>query len=462
MLKDTETKKYSLQPPDSQTNIKNLKECNMNIFKKPIPTFSKQNSHLINQQIAFPFEINEDPSPFKKQGSFTLKESYSPISVPNLENNEKEIERNNQIIKSPYYSKNFGEELKRKKSIHPPQEKIENLPEKNENIPNNIKKNTNVKIYTKRVIKSKKCDVETLEYVLRTKFANNHKTNMDEYIKKVGLNENTKVFCCNTQDDYIRRALLNFGWYENKNVNSYFFDLKWVYMDNENDYKFLIDGQFYNHFQNNKELTTKISLTNNMKQFCEYGINFDEFYPRCYDLGSNKEMREFVADFEQTNMMILLKKHIKYFKTKCPLLIKEVKKELIIKDQKRKEKTEKEIMWKKFKKKPKNIIKNCNFQNEKKNPNFMVNITLLQMALSYFKTVYDQIINFIDEGKHYDLNMIDKKFKEELMNYSKINIPYDEVPLANKVCRFIISNHIKKFRKKMDLMRVIGKHLTKN
>ena len=76
-------------------------------------------------------------------------------------------------------------------------------------------------------------------------------------------------------------------------------------MDNESDYKGLIEGQYYNHFQNNKELTTKIGLTNNLKEFCEYGANFDQFYPRCYDLGNNKELMEFTADFEHTNMMIL-------------------------------------------------------------------------------------------------------------------------------------------------------------
>ena len=327
-----------------------------------------------------------------------------------------------QMINSPYYSKNQQNE-----------EQIKNIKnmktkEKSDRTPKDGPKQ-----YNTRIIKSKRCDVDTLEYVLRTKFSNSHKTNMEEYIKKVGLSENTKVFCCNTQDEHMRRALLNFGWYENKNINSFFFDLKWVYMDNENDYKFLIDGQFYNHFQNNKELTTKIGLTNNLKDFCEYGIYFDQFYPRCYDLGNNKDMIEFTADYEHTNMMILLKKHIKYFKMKRKEIIKEINKELIIKEEKQKVKNQKEIMIKMIRRKPKNIFKACSYNEDTKKKDFLVNIHLIHIAICYFKTLYRQIKNYIDEGKHYDLSTIDKKFKLELMNYSKTSPPYEVVFDTEKV-----------------------------
>lgn len=246
---------------------------------------------------------------------------------------------------------------------------------------------------------------------------------MEEYIKKVGLAEKTKVFCCNTQDEHIRRALLNLGWFENKNNNSFFFDLKWVYMDNEQDYKFLIDGQFYNHFQNNKEITTKIGLSNNLKAFCEYGVNFDCFYPRCYDLGNDKELYEFVADFEHTNMMILLKKHIKYFKIKALKVIEEIKQELRKKEEKFQKSDKKVIFLKMQRKKPKNYFKNYVFHEENnKNPDFLVNIHLIQIAVCYYRTLYQQIKNFIDEGRNYDFSNIDKKYKEDLMEYSKYNL----------------------------------------
>lgn len=231
----------------------------------------------------------------------------------------------------------------------------------------------------------------------------------------------------------MRRALLNFGWYENKNSNSSFFDLKWLYMDNESDYKGLIDGQYYNHFQNNKELTTKIGLTNNLKEFCEYGANFDQFYPRCYDLGNNKELMEFTADFEHTNMMILLKKHIRYFKSRINYL-KEIKHEIKKKVEHKKTRNDKEIIMRMNRKKPKHIFKAACFNENVKNKDFIINMNLMQIAVCYYKTLYHQIKTFIDEGKHYyDLSTIDKKFKEELMNYSKLNPPYDPIPESEKV-----------------------------
>jgi len=247
-----------------------------------------------------------------------------------------------------------------------------------------------------------------------------------------------KVFCCNTQDEHMRRALLNLGWYENKNITSSFFDLKWMYMDNESDYKFLIEGQFYNHFQNNKELTTKIGLTNNLKDFSEYGANFDQFYPRCYDLGNNKEMIEFSADFEHTNMMILLKKHIKYFKTRCRGVLKEISKEIKKNIENKKTRTEKEVLMKMNRRKPKHIFKTSIFNETNKNKEFLINLNLMQIAMCYYKTLYNQIKNFIDEGKHYyDLSTIDRKFKEDLMNYSKLNPPFDPIPELEKVIIYL-------------------------
>ena len=327
-MKENDIKKYSLK--NEQINQTNT---NINKTRNSI----KPNTCIIlkNQQNL------ENNSPFLQEiDDKVTKSTFSPKNVYN-DQRETPKDLSNKLINSPYYSKTVQAEE---------QAQIIKIKEKTE-----VKTGRDpIKQYNTRIIKSKKCDIETLEYVLRTKFTNNHKVNMEEYIKKVGLNENTKVFCCNTQDEHLRRALLNLGWYENKNINSFFFDLKWVYIDNENDYKFLIDGQFYNHFQNNKELTTKIGLTNNLKEFSEYGVNFDEFYPRCYDLGNDKDLMEFSADFEHTNMMILLKKHIKYFKLKKKNLIKEIKMELKINEEKKKTRNDKVILMKMIKRKPKN------------------------------------------------------------------------------------------------------------
>ena len=74
------------------------------------------------------------------------------------------------------------------------------------------------------------------------------------------------------------------------------------------------------------------------------------------------------------------------------------------------------------------------FNENLKNKDFIINMNLMQIAVCYYKTLYHQIKTFIDEGKHYyDLSTIDKKFKEELMNYSKVNPPYEPIPESEKV-----------------------------
>ena len=45
-------------------------------------------------------------------------------------------------------------------------------------------------------------------------------------------------------------------------------------------------NQWYNHFPNNRELTTKAGLCKNLWTFCmlDYELQIQNFFPRCYDL----------------------------------------------------------------------------------------------------------------------------------------------------------------------------------
>ena len=61
----------------------------------------------------------------------------------------------------------------------------------------------------------------------------------------------------NSRDFHIRRALLKGGWVENKVQSSMFHNLKYSYKDEPVDYKIMRDGMFFNHFENNREITTK-------------------------------------------------------------------------------------------------------------------------------------------------------------------------------------------------------------
>ena len=92
------------------------------------------------------------------------------------------------------------------------------------------------------------------------------------------------------------------------------FDLLWDVYDNGEVYDMLGDSQFYNHFPNNSELTTKSGLAKNlMANISQASIHPDLYFPRSYDFGESKQIDEFTQDFYKTALMSSLKKHVEYF-----------------------------------------------------------------------------------------------------------------------------------------------------
>ena len=83
--------------------------------------------------------------------------------------------------------------------------------------------------------------------------------------------------------------------------------------DTESDYQNLKPGQLFNHFPNNRELTTKAGLCKNIKISAVSGIAVDTFFPRCYDLSD--VLDEFVADYEKTAVENIIKNHSTYFQS---------------------------------------------------------------------------------------------------------------------------------------------------
>ena len=56
---------------------------------------------------------------------------------------------------------------------------------------------------------------------------------MRTFLKRHGYEGEDKiVFILNSRDNYIKRAALKRGWFENPIPNSQFFDIKWDYIDN--------------------------------------------------------------------------------------------------------------------------------------------------------------------------------------------------------------------------------------
>lgn len=158
---------------------------------------------------------------------------------------------------------------------------------------------------------------ENIDALLKNRTSLDFEKLMEEYNKRKGLDENTKVFILNSQDDHIRRILKQKGWSENKHLTSSAFHFKWSYTDSEADYKSLKPGQMFNHFQNNRELTTKSGLSKNLRSVDRYGVDIDTFFPRCYDLGIQAQVEEFKVDYKKQEIYNTVKRHAEYFmKTK--------------------------------------------------------------------------------------------------------------------------------------------------
>jgi len=80
------------------------------------------------------------------------------------------------------------------------------------------------------------------------------------------------------------------------------------------EYNNLRTFQFYNHFSNSRELTTKQGLNKNLYSILAHDKNVYEWYPRSYDLSDQRQIEAFIDDFKRTAILGLLKKHARLFK----------------------------------------------------------------------------------------------------------------------------------------------------
>jgi len=267
-----------------------------------------------------------------------------------------------------------------------------------------------------------------VEQLIKGKKTFNHRANMNEYLKRRGLKENSKVFCFNSRDEHIKRALKKFGWIENPHPNSFLFDLKWTYTDVETDYPNLMDGQYYNHFANNKELTMKSGLIENVRSCMEHGSDFWTFFPRAYDLGHINQMKEFQEDFERTTVTNLIKKHWEYIKMRIDkdtiLGIKE-------KFRKKEEKIAAERLIDIFEKKKTLKIRDYKAVDQRKD--FVMNLGIIDTAINCARTLVHQHINVAEADNFFVLSQLTDRIKKALMSCSELTPPYEDLPLSIKV-----------------------------
>lgn len=69
---------------------------------------------------------------------------------------------------------------------------------------------------------------------------------INNYKKKNNING--KIVIAEGYDDLKNRLVTKYGWTENKDTSSLFYDLKYLSKKKDIDYVNLLDGQMVNHF----------------------------------------------------------------------------------------------------------------------------------------------------------------------------------------------------------------------
>lgn len=140
---------------------------------------------------------------------------------------------------------------------------------------------------------------------------------MQDWKKRVGCPPDAKVFICHECYPDLRDALLRRGWVQNFDETSPHFDLKWVLGANSIDYDALRPQQMVNHFEQNRNLTTKVGLTLSLRNSqWNIGADADSFYPRAFDLYDSLERAEFVLNFKFTKAGSILRRFLEHIDSK--------------------------------------------------------------------------------------------------------------------------------------------------
>jgi hypothetical protein len=58
-----------------------------------------------------------------------------------------------------------------------------------------------------------------------------------------------------------------------------------VYLPSSMDFKYLKNGQFYNHFKNIHEIASKAYLSKNLTENMHRFRNINKYFPKSFDIG---------------------------------------------------------------------------------------------------------------------------------------------------------------------------------
>lgn len=94
------------------------------------------------------------------------------------------------------------------------------------------------------------------------------------------------------------------------------FHIKWIVQDKQSDYDNLAPEQYINHFQNNKEITSKSFLKKNLENYFDGELQLYDYFPRSYDFSFPQATKSFVNDYLTNTIFCILKKTLLYCEVK--------------------------------------------------------------------------------------------------------------------------------------------------
>ncbi len=91
-------------------------------------------------------------------------------------------------------------------------------------------------------------------------------SDLSEWKRKKKVDPSAKVFIISGGYKTIKAELLSRGWIRNSDLSSSCFDLKWVLKGKDIDFQNMQESQIVNHFPKSSNITTKIGISNSMKE----------------------------------------------------------------------------------------------------------------------------------------------------------------------------------------------------
>jgi len=120
----------------------------------------------------------------------------------------------------------------------------------------------------------------------------------DDWKRKNNVPPDGKVFAMTGWYPCVKDALLQRGWYQNTDVSSPYYHLKWTLRSLDVAQETLQPWQLTNHYLKNVAITTKAGLIKCLNALVwTADAHANDIIPRGYDLGNTGELQAFIDDF---------------------------------------------------------------------------------------------------------------------------------------------------------------------